>query len=142
MNKNNCGYFEVEILLPKGKYQIKFIVDGLWKCSSNIIQEKDARGIKNNIIEVKEIEVPESLKTSQKKMYISNEINIEPNKRGNNKFNDNHWSKKLLNMKNNQEKDDDNLYRLNVRQAAAWNENDINNVPYNGESKRIVEIFI
>ena len=54
MNKNNCGYFDVEILLPKGKYQIKFIVDGLWKCSSNIIQEKDARGIKNNIIEVKE----------------------------------------------------------------------------------------
>ena len=52
MNKNNCGYFEVEILLPKGKYQIKFIVDGLWKCSSNIIQEKDARGIRNNIIEV------------------------------------------------------------------------------------------
>ena len=54
MNKNNSGYFEVEILLPKGRYQIKFIVDGLWKCSSNIIQEKDARGIKNNIIEVKE----------------------------------------------------------------------------------------
>ena len=54
MSKNNNGFFEIEILLPKGKYQIKFIVDGLWKCSNNIKQERDARGIKNNIIEVKD----------------------------------------------------------------------------------------
>ena len=54
MTKNNDGNFEIELFLPKGKYQFKFVVDGIWKCSNNILQEKDARGIKNNIIEVKD----------------------------------------------------------------------------------------
>ena len=52
MIKNNDGNFEIELFLPKGKYQFKFVVDGIWKCSNNILQEKDARGIKNNVIEV------------------------------------------------------------------------------------------
>ena len=99
----------------------------------------------NNITEVKVMETPNHLKNAHKKMYIPNEMTIEPKKKENNKLkndnHDNHWSKKLLNMKNNNE-EEDYLYRLNVRQAAAWNENDINNVPYSGESKRIVEIFI
>ena len=54
MTKNNNGIFEIELFLPKGKYQFKFVVDGIWKCSNNILQEKDARGIKNNVIEVVE----------------------------------------------------------------------------------------
>ena len=53
MTKNNNGNFEIELFLPQGKYQFKFVVDGIWKCSKNILQERDARGIKNNIIEVK-----------------------------------------------------------------------------------------
>lgn len=48
MHKNNDNIFEAQILLIKGKYEFKFIVDGIWKCSSYYPQIKDNRGIINN----------------------------------------------------------------------------------------------
>ena len=51
MHKNKNNIFEVELFLPKGKYEFKFIVDGSWKCSSNYQQIKDDRGNNNNFID-------------------------------------------------------------------------------------------
>ena len=48
MNKNKNNIFEEELVLEKGKYEFKFIVDGEWKCSSFYPQIKDNRGINNN----------------------------------------------------------------------------------------------
>ena len=52
------------------------------------------------------------------------------------------WTNILLKLKNNANKNNDISYRLNIRQASAWNENDINTVPYRGESREIVKYFI
>ena len=51
MHRNKDNIFEVELLLPKGKYEFKFIVDGIWRCSSNYSQIKDNRGNNNNFID-------------------------------------------------------------------------------------------
>jgi hypothetical protein len=51
MNKNKNNIFEVELFIPKGKYEFKFIVDGSWRCSSNYKQIKDDRGNNNNFID-------------------------------------------------------------------------------------------
>ena len=51
MHRNKDNIFEVELLLPKGKYEFKFIVDGIWRCSSNYNQIKDNRGNNNNFID-------------------------------------------------------------------------------------------
>jgi len=51
MNKNKDNIFEVELFLSKGKYEFKFIVDGVWRCSSNYKQIKDDRGNNNNFID-------------------------------------------------------------------------------------------
>lgn len=48
MHKNKNNIFEEELLLEKGKYEFKFIVDDDWKCSSFYPQIKDNRGINNN----------------------------------------------------------------------------------------------
>ena len=51
MHKNKNNIFEVELFLPKGKYEFKFIIDGSWRCSSNYQQIKDDRGNNNNFID-------------------------------------------------------------------------------------------
>ena len=51
MRKNKNNIFEVELFLPKGKFEFKFIVDGIWRCSSNYQQIKDNRGNSNNFID-------------------------------------------------------------------------------------------
>ena len=51
MHKNKNNIFEVELFLPKGKYEFKFIVDSKWQCSSNYQQIKDSRGNNNNFID-------------------------------------------------------------------------------------------
>ena len=48
MHKIKDNIFEEQIPLAKGKYEFKFIVDGIWKCSSYYPQIKDNRGIINN----------------------------------------------------------------------------------------------
>ena len=53
------------------------------------------------------------------------------------------WTNTLFKLKKNKsEIIEDISYRLNIRQASAWNENDINIVPYRGESREIVKYFI
>jgi hypothetical protein len=53
------------------------------------------------------------------------------------------WTNTLLKINNKKNSnDDDNCYRLNIRQASAWNENDVNTVPYRGGSLEIVKFFI
>ena len=57
-----------------------------------------------------------------------------------------HWSTTLLRMgrSNNGTSVVPNeiLYKLNIMQSSAWNENDINNIPFRGESKNIVKAFL
>lgn len=59
-----------------------------------------------------------------------------------------HWSNTLLKMgkrKNKGKSDLDSVelfYKMNVRNAAAWNENDVNTVPLMGESKNIIKQFL
>ncbi len=52
------------------------------------------------------------------------------------------WSNVLLRLKNNNNEVEDISYRLNVRQASAWNENDVNTVQLRGVSKEIVKFFL
>ena len=57
-----------------------------------------------------------------------------------------HWSTTLLKM--GKVKSNVNyvpvevLYKLNIMHSGAWNENDVNNVPLQGESKNIIKAFI
>lgn len=51
MYKNQNNIFEQEFILPKGKYEFKFIVDGVWKCSSYYELKKDNSGNYNNFID-------------------------------------------------------------------------------------------
>lgn len=66
-----------------------------------------------------------------------------------------HWTQALKRIENkqksaekegieftNSKKVNEILYKLNIFHAAAWNENDLNNVNYWGESKDIVKKFI
>ena len=57
-----------------------------------------------------------------------------------------HWSTTLLKM--GKTKSNVNyvpvevLYKLNIMHSGAWNENDVNNVPLQGESKNIIKAFL
>ncbi len=48
----------------------------------------------------------------------------------------------FIKIKENINNNDDNSYKINIRQATAWNENDVNIVPYNINTKEIVKNFI
>ena len=50
------------------------------------------------------------------------------------------WTNCLFKLKKN--KSLDKTYRLNIRQASAWNENDLNLIPLKGGSKEIVKYFL
>ena len=52
------------------------------------------------------------------------------------------WTNILLRLKDDKNKDEDISYRLNIRQGSAWNENDVNTVPYRGRSLDIVKYFL
>lgn len=67
---------------------------------------------------------------------------IENNKKVKEKELNEPWTNTLLKLKNKKNSFDDISYRLNIRQASAWNENDVNTVPYRGGSKEIVKFFI
>ena len=57
-----------------------------------------------------------------------------------------HWSTTLLKMGKSKSVDNlipnELLYKLNIMQASAWNENDVNNIPYKGKSKSILRAFL
>ena len=72
--------------------------------------------------------------------YTRNNEN-EIGKNGKKDVND-HWINTLLKLKNGNNSYDDFTYRLNIRQASAWNQNHVNNVPYRGRSLEIVKFFI
>ena len=68
---------------------------------------------------------------------------IENNKKAKEKDINEPWTNTLLKLKNKKNSSfDDISYRLNIRQASAWNENDVNTVPYKEGSKEIVKFFI
>ena len=52
------------------------------------------------------------------------------------------WTNVLLKLKKNTNSEDDFSYRLNIRQASAWNENDVNIIQCKGISKEIVKDFL
>ena len=52
------------------------------------------------------------------------------------------WSNTLLKLKRNYDEISDITYRINIRQTSAWNENDLNTVPYRGRSLEIVKLCI
>ena len=57
-----------------------------------------------------------------------------------------HWSTSLMKMGKNKSNVNyvptEVLYKLNIMHAAAWNENDVNNIPLQGESKNIIGAFL
>jgi hypothetical protein len=57
-----------------------------------------------------------------------------------------HWSTTLLRMGKSKSVDHliphELLYKLNIMHASAWNDNDVNNVPYKGQSKSILRMFL
>ena len=57
MIKNQNNIFEQEFILPKGKYEFKFIVDGQWRCSSFYELKTDNSGNKNNFIDTTNINI-------------------------------------------------------------------------------------
>ena len=64
MYKNKNDIFEVELFLTKGLYQFKFIVDNIWRCSSDYPQTKDNQGIYNNYIESSNINMINNLESN------------------------------------------------------------------------------
>lgn len=55
MAKNLNNIFEIKFQLAKGFYEFKFIVDGVWRCSSYYPHKKDNEGNNNNYIDTKNI---------------------------------------------------------------------------------------
>ena len=74
MYKNKNDIFEVELFLAKGLYQFKFIVDNIWRCSSDYPQMKDAQGIYNNYIESSNINMINNLNNNSNKNVIKENI--------------------------------------------------------------------
>ena len=70
--------------------------------------------------------------------YIKNKINENKNKKEDNAYES--WTNYLLKLKKN--KSCEVSYHLNIRQSSAWNENDVNIVPYKGESREIIKNFL
>ena len=71
-----------------------------------------------------------------KKIKLKNENNDKKDE--NNQFEP--WKYYLLRLKKNNSCE--YSYKLNVRQSSAWNENDVNIVPYKGESREIIKNFL
>ena len=120
MNKNNSnGFFELKILLPKGKYEFKFVVDGVWRCSNNYPQINDNRGNVNNYIDIDNInKEKENQKIEPNKHKF---VNLEEFKKC---YNNNYPDKNLLN---------DNAPKLPDVYNFLMNINDNSNQKYIGK---------
>ena len=102
---------------------------------------------KDNIINNKKNKKRKSKKIKKKKeisvdfyKFIGNKkVDANNSKKESNLINE-PWTNYLLKLKKN--KSCDVSYKLNIRQSSAWNENDINIVPYKGESREIIKNFI
>ena len=67
--------FKFSLPLENGKYQYKFIVDGVWKCSKKQNTEDDGKGNINNILDLTNIKPKEEIKNnnlSKKNSKIEN----------------------------------------------------------------------
>ena len=56
--------FKFSLPLENGKYQYKFIVDGVWKCSKKQNTEDDGKGNINNILDLINIKPKEEIKNN------------------------------------------------------------------------------
>lgn len=63
----NDNFFKVSIPLSEGKYQYKFIVDGVWKCAKNQSQVTDDKGNTNNVLEISSENVNNKQKNKKSK---------------------------------------------------------------------------
>lgn len=90
MHKNKYDIFEIELFLPKGKFEFKFIVDDIWLCSSNYPQIKDNRGISNNYIDNTSTNINKKSNLNKIKFNLNQNVNNEnkiinsPNEKSNN----------------------------------------------------------
>ena len=75
---------------------------------------------------------------SNKNKKSKKEFNESSDKKEENQFEP--WIYYLSKLKNN--KSCEISYKLNIRQGSAWNENDLNIVPYKGESREIIKYFL
>ena len=85
----NDNIFKVTLPLSEGKYQYKFIVDGVWKCAENQPQASDEKGNTNNVLEIssendinkcsKNKKSDKSTKKAQKKNNKSSKVEKEKN---------------------------------------------------------------
>ena len=103
---------------------------------------------KDILIKNKKSKKRKSMKKTKKKKEISvdyykyirnKKVDVNNPKKGSNLV-DEPWTNYLLKLKN--KKSSDVSYKLNIRQGSAWNENDVNIVPYKGESREIIKNFI
>ena len=104
--------------------------------------KKRTRNNKNNLKAARSLE--DNRKKEENENLNKNKMNssFDDDKKKKGKNINEPWTNILLKLKNNTNKNNDISYRLNIRQASAWNENDINTVPYRGESREIVKYFI
>ena len=76
--------FKFSLPLENGKYQYKFIVDGVWKCSKKQNTEDDGKGNINNILDLTNIKPKEEIKNnniSKKNSKIENKKKIKEKKK-------------------------------------------------------------
>ena len=77
--------FKFSLPLENGKYQYKFIVDGIWKYSKNQNTEDDGKGNINNILDLAYIKPKEEIKNnkniSEKNSKIENKKKIKEKKK-------------------------------------------------------------
>lgn len=80
MSKNlSTGIFEFNINLPKGVYQFKFIIDGVWRFTNAYPTVKDNNGNTNNVIDITNYVEPQEKKTEDKNGNNSKESSKKDN---------------------------------------------------------------
>ena len=83
MKKEENGKFILNINLPKGKYQYKFKVDGIWKYNDRFPTINE-NGIINNIIDTTNWQITsENIEGKDTRASSSNALNNENNKNSN-----------------------------------------------------------
>ena len=83
--------FKFSLPLENGKYQYKFIVDGVWKCSKKQNTEDDGEGNINNILDLNNIKPKEEIKNknfNKKNNKIENKKKIKEKKKNEKKKSD------------------------------------------------------
>lgn len=79
-NKENGDYYEINLNLPYGKNEFKFIVNGEWKCSPDYQIIKDGNGNENNFIMINEEIAKEEKEEERKKKSDEPLTSCETNK--------------------------------------------------------------